>query len=126
MPPPMTERNRQRIVLAALARDYPIGITGAIPNGMHSSKWEGAKAKLDGLLVGACDLFIIRPMGKIGWIEMKDDTGKLSSAQITLHARMRLMGHEVYVVRTLEDLWPIIELWKLEDANTPSTPREGS
>lgn len=126
MPPPMTERNRQRIVLAALARDYPVGRVFHVPNGGKRDLREAGELKKDGVKAGVHDLVVVRPNKRVSWIEMKDDKGVLSKEQKQVHAEWLDLGHVSYVVRCLDDLWPIIELWKLEDANTPSTPREGS
>jgi hypothetical protein len=114
--PPLTERNLQRIILAALARDYPAGITYHCPNGGQRNAREGAELRKDGVLSGIPDLGIIRPGGRIGWLEIKTDVGVLSKVQTELHTKMLPLGHLVYVVRSLADVFPIIERWKLEDS----------
>lgn len=120
--PPLTETNLQRIIVAAIRRDYPQGIVGSIPNGAAvSSKLEAVKLKAEGLLSGAPDLFVIRPRQRIGWIEMKTGVGVLTKSQELLHPQMLERQHMVHIVRSLTDLWPIIEKWKNEDLILPSS-----
>jgi Holliday junction resolvase len=54
------------------------------------------------LTVGAPD-FVILAEGRILLIEVKTRTGKLSPAQQALHAWARKLGHEVNVVRSVEE-----------------------
>ena len=80
--------------------------------------------KADGLLVGAPDLFVIRPLGRMGWIEVKAEKGILSNEQRLLHSVMLDNSHVVHIVRSLEQLLPIIEGWKLEDEDALPPPRK--
>lgn len=124
--PPLTERNIQRIILAALARDYPQGISYHCPNGGQRNAREGAELRKDGVLAGIPDLGVIRPNGRIGWLEVKTDIGVLSNVQANLHTKMLPLGHHVYIIRSLNDIFLIIESWKLEDSISASGRRDTS
>lgn len=92
-----------------------------IPLGGHRNKIEAYNLKLDGALAGTPDLLIIRPHGRVGWIEVKAGT-KVSKVQAELHAKMRPMGHTVHVVDDLDHMLLIIHQWKIEDGTQTKNP----
>jgi hypothetical protein len=53
------------------------------------------------IAVGAHDLTLFMPGGKVLCIECKAKAGKLSNEQLAWTAEMRLNGHEVWVVRSM-------------------------
>ena len=57
---------------------------------------------------GTPDLMVISPYGKITWIEVKTEYGKLSNVQQNMHARLRSYGQEVIVARIIEDVEGIV------------------
>lgn len=109
------EQAIQRAILTLLFRTYPAAFTAHIPNGGWRSKIEAYNLKLSGQLAGMPDLIVIRPHGRVGWIEVKAGTG-VSKVQAALHAKMLPMGHTVHVVDDLDHMGLIIEEWKKEDA----------
>lgn len=108
------EQAIQRACLTLLFRTYPAAFTAHIPNGGWRSKIEAYNLKLSGQLAGMPDLIVVRPNGRVGWIEVKADTA-VSKVQAALHAKMLPMGHTVHVVSDIDALLPIIEGWKRED-----------
>lgn len=111
------ERAIQRAILTLLWRTYPQAFAMHIPLGGYRNKIEAYNLKLDGCLAGCPDLIVIRPNGRVGWIEVKADTA-VSKVQAALHAKMLPMGHTVHVIDDVLSLMPIIEQWKREDAAT--------
>ena len=108
------EQALQRAILTLLWRQYPAGFVFHVPNGGKRGRIEAYNLKLNGVKAGVPDLCVIRPGGRVGWIEVKAGTG-VSEAQEKLHAEWRLKGHEVHVVESLDALGVIIEQWKKED-----------
>jgi VRR-NUC domain len=53
---------------------------------------------------GMCDLALACPGGRILFVEVKRVDGELSDEQIEVHARLRALGHAVWVCRTVDDL----------------------
>ncbi len=49
------------------------------------------------------------PELKLIFLEVKSATGKISTTQESLHAELREDGHDVYIVRSLEEVKPILE-----------------
>jgi len=53
---------------------------------------------------GTPDLMVISPYGQSYWLEVKTETGKLSTVQENMHARLRSYGQKVFTVRSVEDV----------------------
>lgn len=53
---------------------------------------------------GTPDLLVVCPKGRVVWVELKTSTGKLRESQLEMHERLRGLGHEVLLVRDLNDL----------------------
>lgn len=119
------ERQIQRAILTLLWRSYPQAFAMHIPLGGYRNKIEAYNLKLDGALAGSPDLLVVRPNGRVSWIEVKADT-KVSKVQAELHAKMLPMGHMVHVIDDVMALLPIIEGWKREDATPPLPTASGA
>jgi len=52
---------------------------------------------------GTPDLLVIEPH-HTWWCEVKTPTGKLTDDQVAMHERLEMMGHEVVVARSVEDI----------------------
>jgi len=52
--------------------------------------------------VGEFDLIILRDGGRVLLVECKTEEGKLSPAQLAIHAWAKKLGHWPHVVRSLE------------------------
>lgn len=57
-----------------------------------------------GLRPGASDMVVILPEGKVVWVEVKDEKGDQSPAQVKFEARVKELGHTYIVVRSIEEL----------------------
>ena len=69
----------------------------------------GAAAKRMGMLAGVPDLMIIRPLGRIAFIEVKREGGRLSVPQIAFRLFCRNWGVPHAVCRSIEDARDFIE-----------------
>jgi hypothetical protein len=54
-------------------------------------------------IIGTPDLLIIDPVKGVYMIEVKSDTGQLSSAQILMIDRLRVHGMPVYVIKGMAE-----------------------
>lgn len=52
---------------------------------------------------GTPDLLVILPGGRCVWLELKTATGRLTAIQEAWHAAARILGHSVYVCRSVQD-----------------------
>lgn len=111
------EQVLQRKLLTKLFRTYPVGFVFHVPNSAKRSKIEGYNMKLNGVKSGVCDLVIVRPYGRVGWVEVKDpENGVLSGNQEAFRDTLLPMGHTVYEIDAVDQLTPIIAQWVKEDA----------
>lgn len=69
-----------------------------------------AIAKACGMTPGTPDLRILFPYGRILFVEVKTDTGRLSKAQLYWHEKAAALGHNVLVVKadTPKAAWEIV------------------
>ena len=80
----------------------------SVPNGAFVSKREAMKLKATGLVAGVSDLIIIQPKRCI-FIEVKLEKGRQSQQQIEFEKKVKNLGFEYYLVRSLEDFQNIIK-----------------
>ena len=52
---------------------------------------------------GAQDMTIFMPGSRVLCLELKSKTGKRSPAQLAWAAQMRMLGHKVHCIRTVEE-----------------------
>ena len=78
-------------------------VVAHIPNGGSRDAREAGNLKVQGVLAGVPDLFIVMPMGEIIWIEMKAAKGRTSKAQDDLHPHFNQLGHEVILAFNAEE-----------------------
>lgn len=74
----------------------------AIPNEGKRSVRAGRAMRGTGLAKGAPDLMVLRA-GRIGFLEVKAPKGRLSPAQVQMHADMARHGFRVHVVRSQDE-----------------------
>lgn len=79
------------------------GLIFAVPNGSFRDIREAVKLKATGTLSGVSDLIVITPNGKLLFIEVKTEFGKQSEMQIEFENRVKNLGYEYNIVRSLED-----------------------
>jgi hypothetical protein len=86
----------------------PRGMIFSIPNGGTRNKLEAITMKATGLLAGASDLIVITPNGKLIFVELKTDTGKQSDKQIDFENRVKKLGFEYHLIRSIDEFKIII------------------
>lgn len=76
-----------------------------VPNGSYKSKKAAWIMKQQGLRAGVPDLVIGFPGGNAIFVEMKaPKTGRISAVQKEMHEELTLMGFEVHVCNSLDQL----------------------
>lgn len=96
-PPPLESEVQAQVVAYFQAYRIANALCFSVPGGMQASARQAAKAKRTGYVPGTPDLVFISPLGT-WWLELKRERlGKLSKAQVALHAKMREAGAEVMV-----------------------------
>lgn len=109
------EAGIQRMIRAYLAAR---GIESIhIPNGAvlaGDAKARGRQMgalKNAGLKIGFPDLLLFAPQGRIGFIEVKSEGGRVSPEQKACHEWLIVLGHKVSVCRSIEDVAETLEGW---------------
>lgn len=113
------EAKQQARLVAALRRKWStmadIGgrpIIFAVPNGGSRDAREASNLKTQGVLAGIPDLGIMWPGGKLIWIEMKAEDGRVSVSQAGLHPHIKSLGFTMIVAYSAEEA--LAELRKLQ------------
>ena len=105
----MTESKIQQQIVEYFNNTYclkhhnPRGLIFSIPNGGTRKKLEAITLKATGLLAGVSDLIVILPNGKLIFVEIKTDTGKMSEKQIEFKQRVEELGYEYWLIRNIEE-----------------------
>lgn len=76
-------------------------------------RWKVIWARTDvksTLPLGCNDMTVLMPRGRVVCVELKSATGKLSEDQLSWRAELRLLGHEVFVVRSLEEFLKVTSM----------------
>lgn len=68
-------------------------------NAARRSPQEAVKAKATGLTAGEPDIRVAMTSGRMGFIEVKGEKGRLSPAQVERHAVLRRLGFVVEVIK---------------------------
>jgi hypothetical protein len=79
------------------------GLIFSIPNGGTRNKLEALTLKSTGLLKGASDMVLIFPNGKLIFLELKIEKGVQSDEQKDFESRVKLLGYEYHLIRSLEE-----------------------
>mgnify|MGYP000867177669 CR=1 FL=1 len=61
---------------------------------------------------GEPDFVILLPQGKFILIECKSISGRLKPSQKDLFSRIEKIGHKVYIIKTVKELYGIIKQYK--------------
>jgi hypothetical protein len=93
-----------------LKHHNPRGLIFSIPNGGNRNAREAKRLKDTGLLSGVSDLIVILPCGKLLFIEVKKPTGGVQSPeQKDFEARVKALGYEYHIVKSLDEFKNIIK-----------------
>jgi 3-hydroxy-3-methylglutaryl CoA synthase len=86
----------------------PQHIIFAVPNGGQRSKAQAMLFKATGLIAGVADLIVIQP-NRIVFIELKKEKGKQSDDQQQFERKVKSLGFEYYLIRSLEQFKSYLE-----------------
>jgi hypothetical protein len=79
------------------------GMIFSIPNGGTRNIMEAMTLKATGLLKGASDLIVILPNGKLMFVELKQPKGIQSIDQKDFENRVKILGFEYHIIKSLEE-----------------------
>lgn len=82
----------------------------SVPNGGSRNVVEAKKMKLTGLLSGVSDLILITPKGTLIFLELKIQKGIQSETQKDFETRVKALGYEYRICRSLEDFKEMLKL----------------
>jgi len=99
---PHRESDVQRAIVQALS--YAGWLVMHIPNQSTRGRQRWA-----GLMPGAPDLVAVK-RGRVVFLEVKTEKGKVSEKQTEVHDLLRLHGMEVRVVRGIDDISDLVQL----------------
>jgi hypothetical protein len=83
----------------------------AIPNGGFRHISVAARLKAEGVRSGIFDMVFLLEQGRVGWMELKTRTGRLSASQIAFRERAEALGHLVAVIRSLDEAIVHLTKW---------------
>ena len=98
---PRKESAVQRAIVQALS--YAGWVVMHIPNQSTRGRQRWA-----GLMPGAPDLVAVKH-GRVVFLEVKTERGKVSEKQSEVHDLLRLHGMEVRVVRNIDDIMDLVQ-----------------
>ena len=101
------ESQIQRAIVTALRLRGLIVV--AIPNGGHRRRTEAAIMKGEGVVPGVPDLCVPMPSARTVWLEVKAPKGRVTDAQDQMHARLRMLGHRVEIVRSVDEALAVFQ-----------------
>lgn len=65
--------------------------------------------KMQDSVSGLPDRVVLLPGGRVVWVELKQEHGRLSEIQKKMIERLRALGHEVHVVYGMEQAMALVE-----------------
>jgi hypothetical protein len=89
----------------------PSVLAFAVPNGGLRTKAEAARMRWTGVLAGVPDLAVIAPGGRVFFLEVKTDAGRLSPDQHAIHDHLIALGTPAAIVRSVDDARLAFGMW---------------
>jgi hypothetical protein len=83
----------------------------AIPNGEKRHIAVASRLKAEGVKRGTPDIFICLPAGKVAWLEMKAEKGRLSPDQILFRDRVLALGHLWGMASSVDEALEHLTAW---------------
>jgi hypothetical protein len=91
--------------------DYNNILCFAIPNGQARNALIGKYLKAEGVLAGASDLIVVLN-NKVIFVEVKTPTGRQQPTQRDFESKLKELGQDYYIVRSLDEFIKLIEEYK--------------
>lgn len=101
------EHNLQVQVINLLRNYYGLCVF-AVPNGGSRNLYEARNLKNEGVMAGVSDLILVLN-SVVVFLELKAGRNKQQETQKVFEKRIKGLGHQYYVVRSLEDVMGILE-----------------
>jgi len=108
------EAQIQKAIVEYIRAVIPTSLVFAIPNGSQRTASGRPANAVAGLLPGAPDLCVVLPEGRVLWLEVKSDKGRVSSNQILVHGLLNSLGHHCPVVRSVDDVRHALAFLKIK------------
>jgi hypothetical protein len=86
----------------------------AIPNGSQRTATGRPANAVVGFTAGAPDLVVVVPGGRVLWLEVKAEKGRVSDAQLKFHLDLQARSHDIAVVRSLDDVRNAFQILNIE------------
>lgn len=83
----------------------------AIPNQSNRHIQNAAKMKAEGVRSGIPDLCFLLEQGRVAWLEMKTQVGRLSDTQKAFRDRALALGHYWAMARSVDEAIPHLTEW---------------
>jgi len=83
----------------------------AIPNQSNRHIHNAAKMKAEGVRSGIPDLCFMLDQGRVAWLEMKTQIGRLSDTQKAFRDRAQALGHHWAMARSVDEAIPHLTAW---------------
>lgn len=83
----------------------------AIPNQSNRHIMNATKMKAEGVRSGIPDLCFMLENGRVAWLEMKTQVGRLSDTQKAFRDRALALGHFWAMARSVDDAIPHLTEW---------------
>lgn len=89
---------------------YPQYLCFSVPNGGSRNAIEAANLKREGALAGVADMLVLIH-GHILFVEMKTATGRQSEHQKNFEGKVRSLGFDYVICRSLKEFILTVEKW---------------
>lgn len=83
----------------------------AIPNGEKRHIAVASRLKAEGVRRGTPDIFVCLPAGRVAWLEMKAEKGRLSEDQITFRDKVQALGHLWATASSVDEALEHLTAW---------------
>lgn len=103
-----TPEHNLQIQVINLLRNYYGLCVFAVPNGGSRNLFEARNLKNEGVMAGVSDLILVLN-GVVIFLELKAGRNKQQETQKVFERKVKGLGHQYYIVRSLEDVMEILE-----------------
>ena len=103
-----TPEHNLQIQVINLLRNYYGLCVFAVPNGGSRNLYEARNLKNEGVMAGVSDLILVLN-GVVIFLELKAGRNKQQETQKLFEKRIKELGHQYYVVRSLDDVMEVLD-----------------
>lgn len=103
-----TPEHNLQVQVINLLRNYYNLLVFAVPNGGSRNLFEARNLKNEGVMAGVSDLILVLN-GVVIFLELKAGRNKQQESQKIFEKKVKELGHQYYVVRSLDDVMEILK-----------------